>query len=123
MINMLNRVFDKLGLYKLTEEKDKIEEEFNELEFSLGKAKENVKKSKLSGNDELIIECDSLLSSITLEYEKVKEKKYTLRLMEVYDVVILDIGPSTENGIPNYGLCEFKESIGCSVTMKYSFEL
>ncbi len=90
MINMLNRVFDKLGLYKLTEEKDKIEEEFNELEFSLGKAKENVKKSKLSGNDELIIECDSLLSSITLEYEKVKEKKYTLRLMEVYDVVISD---------------------------------
>ncbi len=36
---------------------------------------------------------------------------------------ILDIGPSTENGIPNYGLCEFKESIGCSVTIKYSFEL
>lgn len=36
---------------------------------------------------------------------------------------ILDIGPSTEDGIPNYGLCEFKESIGCSVTMKYSFEL
>ena len=36
---------------------------------------------------------------------------------------ILDIGPSTENGIPNYGLCEFKECIGCSVTMKYSFEL
>lgn len=36
---------------------------------------------------------------------------------------ILDIGPSTEDGIPNYGLCEFKESIGCSVTIKYSFEL
>lgn len=36
---------------------------------------------------------------------------------------ILDIGPSTEDGIPNYGLCEFKESIGCSVTMKYCFEL
>lgn len=36
---------------------------------------------------------------------------------------ILDIGPSTENGTPNYGLCEFKENIGCSVTLKYSFEL
>ena len=35
---------------------------------------------------------------------------------------ILDIGPSTENGIPNYGLCQFKENIGCSVTLKYSFE-
>ena len=34
----------------------------------------------------------------------------------------LDIGPSTECGIPNYGLCKFKENIGCSVTLKYSFE-
>ena len=34
----------------------------------------------------------------------------------------LDIGPSTEDGIPNYGLCEFKENIGCSVTLKYCFE-
>lgn len=32
-----------------------------------------------------------------------------------------DIGPSTENGIPNYGLCEFKESIGCAITPKFSF--
>lgn len=34
---------------------------------------------------------------------------------------VLDIGPSTEDGIPNFGLCEFKESIGCEVTPKYSF--
>jgi hypothetical protein len=33
----------------------------------------------------------------------------------------VDIGPSTENGIPNYGLCEFKESIGCDITAKFSF--
>lgn len=33
----------------------------------------------------------------------------------------VDIGPSTENGIPNYGLCEFKESIGCDITPKFSF--
>lgn len=35
---------------------------------------------------------------------------------------ILDIGPSTEYGEPNYGLCEFKENIGCSATLKYCFE-
>ena len=35
---------------------------------------------------------------------------------------ILDIGPSTEDGIPNYGLCEFKEDTGCEVTLKYRFE-
>lgn len=32
----------------------------------------------------------------------------------------LDIGPSTENGVPNYGLCDFKDSIGCQRTAKYS---
>lgn len=36
---------------------------------------------------------------------------------------ILDIGPSTENGQPNNGLCDFKEAIGCSVTQKLFFEL
>lgn len=35
----------------------------------------------------------------------------------------LDIGPSTECGIPNHGLCNFKESIGCTALPKFSFEL
>ena len=35
----------------------------------------------------------------------------------------LDIGPSTEGGAPNYGLCDFKESIGCSVSPKFCFIL
>ena len=38
------------------------------------------------------------------------------------NIQIIDIGPSTENGIPNYGLCEFKENIGCKTALKYSFE-
>lgn len=29
-----------------------------------------------------------------------------------------DIGPSTEDSMPNYGLCDFKESIGCHVSSK-----
>ena len=38
------------------------------------------------------------------------------------NVEIIDIGPSTENGIPNHGLCEFKENIGCKTALKYTFE-
>ncbi len=34
----------------------------------------------------------------------------------------LDIGPSTEKGIPNVGLCNFKENIGCQVTPKFVLE-
>lgn len=33
----------------------------------------------------------------------------------------LDIGPSTEDGLPNFGLCDFKESIGCEVDTKYTY--
>ncbi len=31
----------------------------------------------------------------------------------------VDVGPSSQNSIPNHGLCEFKESIGCSVSPKF----
>lgn len=33
---------------------------------------------------------------------------------------MVDIGPSSENGVPNYGLCEFKESIGCMMSNKFT---
>ncbi len=32
----------------------------------------------------------------------------------------IDIGHSTENSVPNHGLCNFKESIGCSSSPKFS---
>ena len=31
---------------------------------------------------------------------------------------VLDIGPSSSDGIPSPGLCNFKDSIGCIVTPK-----
>lgn len=46
------------------------------------------------------------------------------KIFEYYketDIKIIDIGPSTENSIPNYGLCEFKESIGCNISTKFTF--
>jgi hypothetical protein len=36
-------------------------------------------------------------------------------------ISIVDIGPSTENSIPNHGLCEFKESIFCNLSIKTEF--
>lgn len=34
----------------------------------------------------------------------------------------LDIGPSTEMGVLNYGLCSFKSSIGCDISAKTTLE-
>ena len=48
------------------------------------------------------------------------------RLFEYYskrDIDIIDIGPSSIDGVPDYGLLEFKESIGCSVCSKYWLKL
>lgn len=39
------------------------------------------------------------------------------------EIRILDIGTSSLHGEPNYGLCEFKENIGCEMTLKYTLEL
>lgn len=36
---------------------------------------------------------------------------------------MLDIGPSTEEGIPNHGLCRFKENLGCEISLKHTFIL
>lgn len=49
---------------------------------------------------------------------------FTYKIFEYYKSLgmkIVDIGPSTENSIPNYGLGEFKESIGCKIHNKLTF--
>lgn len=35
----------------------------------------------------------------------------------------IDIGPSTEFSVPNFGLCDFKQAIGCQTSSKISFEI
>lgn len=34
----------------------------------------------------------------------------------------LDVGPSSIDGVPNTGLCAFKETVGCFADLKYVFE-
>lgn len=59
------------------------------------------------------------------QYAECKTMNFlSYRLFEHYKnqgVKMIDIGPSTEDSIPNYGLCEFKESIGCEVRIKTEF--
>ena len=53
----------------------------------------------------------------TMNYLSFKVFEYYQQLK----IDLIDIGPSTENSVPNYGLCEFKESIGCDISCKFSF--
>ena len=45
------------------------------------------------------------------------------KIFEYYhrDYQIIDLGPSSENAVPNIDLCNFNESIGCDTTLKFSF--
>lgn len=36
---------------------------------------------------------------------------------------VLDLGPSTERSIPNHGLCFFKESLGLTPSLRYTFTI
>lgn len=61
-----------------------------------------------------------------IEYSSYKPINYlSYKLVNYYKekgFQYVDVGPSTEHGIPNYGLCDFKESIGCEVSSKCCYE-
>lgn len=58
-------------------------------------------------------------------YDKKVMNLLAYKVFEYYakqgKVKIIDIGPSTEFGVPNHGLCEFKENIGCKTSLKFTF--
>lgn len=60
-----------------------------------------------------------------LEYNDLKTMNFmSYRIFDYYNKLkkkIVDIGPSTSDSVPNNGLCVFKESIGCNVSLKFSF--
>jgi hypothetical protein len=58
-------------------------------------------------------------------YSEIKPMNYlSYKVFEHFKSIgmkAVDIGPSSENSVPNYGLCEFKEGIGCKIDLKYTF--
>ena len=84
MISLLEKAFTKLSLYELQEREKEIDLAYTELGYALEKAKENAKIARKDCNPEIILECDNLLASTTLEYERYKEKKLILKLIDIY---------------------------------------
>ncbi|MBP1617296.1 MAG: hypothetical protein H6Q14_1123 [Bacteroidetes bacterium] len=59
-------------------------------------------------------------------YESYRSMNFMAFQLGIYyyrkGIKFLDIGPSTENSMPNYGLCAFKEGIGCFSYTKFALE-
>lgn len=85
MQEVLSKSFNAMDLYALLERADEVELAYKELLFAKEKAMENVESARKSSNNELIIECQNMLESISVEYNKYFEKKMLLELLNIYD--------------------------------------
>ncbi|MCL1967752.1 MAG: GNAT family N-acetyltransferase [Fibromonadales bacterium] len=61
------------------------------------------------------------------EYSKYRPMNLlAMRIAEHYkenDYYYFDLGPTSKNGIPNYGLSRFKSEMGCETTLKHTVHL
>lgn len=85
MQELVNKSFEKFNLYGLTSKESDIEEKHTTLKYALDMARENLKSAKDINNTFMILECDNILSEVTLEFNKYNEELYALKLMKVYD--------------------------------------
>lgn len=73
-------------------------------------------------NDE-VVQC--IYSGLLPGYENTGAMNYlswyAIRFFGDKGYKFIDRAISTENSVPNYGLCDFKESIGCKRSLKYTF--
>lgn len=84
MIRIVDNALTKLSLYELQDREKEIDLAYTELGYSLEIAKENAKIARRDYGEEIIVECDNMLETITLEYEKYKEKKLILKLIYMF---------------------------------------
>ena len=85
MIKKVESALEELNLYTLVEQRSDITRRHETLKYALDMAKDNLKKARSLGEAPTILECDSMLSEITIEYSKYNEKLNILKLIDIYD--------------------------------------
>ena len=126
MIRIVSNALEKLSLYDLTEREKEIDLAYAELGYSLEKAKKNAKLARKEGTEEIILECDNILASTTVDYERYKEKKLILQLMYIYQKPVQDYESLLEkreninNILLNITESELYSIIGQELNKEYS---
>lgn len=85
MIKKIDNVLEELNLYSLVDQSSDITKKQESLKYALDMAKDNLKSARSLGDSSYIIECDSLLSEVTIEYSKYNEELNILKLIDIYD--------------------------------------
>lgn len=90
MMSIVEKALEKLNLYSLVDKKSDILKKHSSLEYAMGLAKDNLKSAKELNDSDMILECDGMLSQITLEFSKYNEQVNILKLIEIYDKPVSD---------------------------------
>ena len=85
MIKKIDNVLEELNIYSLVDQRSDITKKQESLKYALDMAKDNLKSARSLGDSSYIIECDSLLSEVTIEYSKYNEELNILKLIDIYD--------------------------------------
>jgi Trp operon repressor len=85
MIKKIDNVLEEFNLYSLVDQRSDITKKQESLKYALDMAKDNLKSARSLGDSSYIIECDSLLSEVTIEYSKYNEELNILKLIDIYD--------------------------------------
>lgn len=126
MIRIVEDALTKLSLFELQDREKEIDLAYTELGYSLEKAKENAKVARRDYGEDIIIECDNMLASITLEYERYKEKKLILKLIYLYKQPVstyeelLNKREQINNILTNITSSEIYSMIGSELNKEYA---
>lgn len=90
MMTLISKTLEKLNLYALIDKKDQIQKKYESLEYAVNLARDNLKSAKELKDNEMILECDNMLSEIALEHSKYKEEINILKLIDIYDKPVSD---------------------------------
>lgn len=85
MMATIGGAIDKFSLYNIVSSEGEITKKFETLEYALSLAKDNLRSAKKTDDNELILECDELLSKVTTEYNEYNEKLNILKIIDMYD--------------------------------------
>lgn len=85
MISVVEKALKKLDLYKLVDRKSDILKKHSSLEYAVSLAKDNLKSAKELNDSDMILECNAMLSQISIEFSKYNEEVNILKLIEIYD--------------------------------------
>lgn len=83
--DVVGMALEKFKLYSLTGKKEEILRNYENFDYSLNIAKDNLRIAKELKDEKAIIECEDMLLEVTKEYSKYNEMVNILKLINIYD--------------------------------------